>query len=33
MGEGILYSSPHNVGVAGYKRVNDWLEVEKMFLG
>jgi 5'(3')-deoxyribonucleotidase len=32
-GEGILYSSPHNAGVKGYKRVNDWLEVEKMFLG
>jgi 5'(3')-deoxyribonucleotidase len=32
-GEGILYSSPHNVGVTGYKRVNDWLEVEQMFLG
>jgi 5'(3')-deoxyribonucleotidase len=32
-GEGILYSSPHNVGVKGYKRVNDWLEVEKLFLG
>jgi 5'(3')-deoxyribonucleotidase len=32
-GEGILYSSPHNVGVKGYKRVNDWLDVEKLFLG
>lgn len=32
-GEGILYSSPHNAGVKGYKRVKDWLEVEKMFLG
>ena len=31
-GEGILYSSPHNVGVKGYKRVNDWLEVEDLFL-
>jgi 5'(3')-deoxyribonucleotidase len=31
-GEGILYSSPHNAGVKGYRRVNDWLEVEKMFL-
>jgi 5'(3')-deoxyribonucleotidase len=31
-GEGILYSSPHNAGVTGYKRVNDWLEVEKLFL-
>ncbi len=32
-GEGILYSSPHNVNVTGYKRVNDWLEVETLFLG
>ena len=32
-GEGILYSSPHNVNVTGYKRVKDWLEVEKLFLG
>jgi 5'(3')-deoxyribonucleotidase len=32
-GEGILYSSPHNVGVKGFKRVKDWLEVEKLFLG
>ena len=31
-GEGILYSSPHNAGVKGYRRVNDWLEVEAMFL-
>lgn len=32
-GEGILYTSPHNVEVTGYRRVNDWLDVEKMFLG
>jgi 5'(3')-deoxyribonucleotidase len=32
-GEGILYSSPHNLRVKGYKRVNDWLEVEELFLG
>jgi len=31
-GEGILYSSPHNAGVTGFKRVNDWLDVEKLFL-
>jgi 5'(3')-deoxyribonucleotidase len=31
-GEGILYSSPHNAGVKGYKRVKDWLEVEELFL-
>jgi 5'(3')-deoxyribonucleotidase len=32
-GEGILYSSPHNAGVKGYRRVKDWLEVEELFLG
>lgn len=32
-GEGILYSSPHNALVTGYRRVKDWLEVEEMFLG
>lgn len=31
-GEGILYSSPHNVNVTGYTRVDDWLAVEKLFL-
>ena len=31
-GEGILYSSPHNVGVNGFRRVKDWLEVERLFL-
>jgi len=31
-GEGILFTSPHNVDVTGYKRVNDWLDVEKLFL-
>lgn len=32
-GTGILYSSPHNMKVKGFKRVKDWLEVEQMFLG
>ena len=32
-GEGILFTSPHNVAVKGFKRVNDWLDVEKLFLG
>ncbi len=32
-GEGILYTSPHNVNVTGYRRVNDWLEIEELFLG
>ena len=31
-GEGILYSSPHNVQVKGFRRVEDWLDVERMFL-
>jgi 5'(3')-deoxyribonucleotidase len=31
-GEGILYSSPHNSAVTGYRRVKDWLEVEELFL-
>jgi len=31
--EGILFTSPANVNVTGYRRVNNWLEVEKMFLG
>jgi 5'(3')-deoxyribonucleotidase len=32
-GTGILYSSPHNAKVKGFKRVKNWLEVEAMFLG
>ena len=32
-GEGILYSAHHNVNVTGFRRVNGWLDVEKMFLG
>lgn len=32
-GEGILYTSPHNVHVTGYRRVANWLEVEALFLG
>lgn len=32
-GEGILFTSPHNIGVTGFRRVNDWLDVEKLFLG
>jgi 5'(3')-deoxyribonucleotidase len=31
-GEGILYHSPHNANVKGFKRVKNWLEVEKLFL-
>ena len=31
-GEGILYTAPANVHVTGYRRVNNWLDVEAMFL-
>ena len=31
-GEGILFASPHNRHVTGFRRVADWLEVEQMFL-
>ncbi|HEX3437083.1 MAG TPA: 5'-3'-deoxyribonucleotidase [Pseudacidobacterium sp.] len=31
-GKGILFSAPHNLNVKGYRRVNDWLDVEKLFL-
>jgi 5'(3')-deoxyribonucleotidase len=30
--EGILFTSPANIHVTGYRRVNNWLDVEKMFL-
>ena len=32
-GEGILFTSHHNVNVTGFRRVNDWLDVERLFLG
>ena len=32
-GEGILYSAPANVFVPGFRRVKDWLDVERLFLG
>ena len=32
-GEGILFESPHNLQVTGFRRVKNWLEVEEMFLG
>ena len=31
-GEGILYTAPANIAVKTYRRVNDWLDVESMFL-
>jgi 5'(3')-deoxyribonucleotidase len=30
--EGILYTSPANVNITGFRRVDNWLDVEKMFL-
>ena len=32
-GEGILFTAPANVDVTEFRRVNDWLEVEALFLG
>ena len=31
-GEGILFTSPANALVTGFRRVNDWLDVERLFL-
>lgn len=31
-GEGIIYSAHHNINVEGFRRVDNWLDVEKMFL-
>ena len=31
-GEGIIYTSPANVNITGYRRVDSWLNVEKLFL-
>jgi 5'(3')-deoxyribonucleotidase len=30
--EGILYTSPANVNLTGFRRVNSWLDVEALFL-
>ena len=32
-GEGILFSSPANAFVSGFRRVGNWMDVERMFLG
>ncbi len=32
-GEGILYSSHHNLNVTGFRRVKNWLEIEQLLLG
>jgi 5'(3')-deoxyribonucleotidase len=31
-GEGILFNSPANINVTGFRRVHDWLEIEQLFL-
>lgn len=30
-GEGILYTAPHNTRIEGYRRVNNWKDVEALF--
>ena len=30
-GQGLLYSAPHNLGMTGFTRVEDWLDVERYF--
>lgn len=31
-GEGILFTAPHNLHISGYRRVDDWMQVGRMFL-
>src|ERR1700756_28810 len=31
-GEGILFTAPHNLGATGYRRVDNWQEVARLFL-
>ncbi len=31
-GEGILFTAPHNVHTSGYRRVDNWRDIEAMFL-
>jgi len=31
-GEGILFTAPHNLHVTGYRRVDNWRQVEQLFL-
>jgi 5'(3')-deoxyribonucleotidase len=31
--EGILFTSPANINVTGFRRANTWLDIEAMFLG
>src|SRR5579875_2387979 len=32
-GQGILFTAPHNMGISGYRRVDNWQQVERLFLG
>jgi len=32
-GTGILFNAHHNIHVTGFRRVNDWLDIEQLFLG
>lgn len=32
-GQGVLFSSPSNALITGFRRVNHWADVEKLFLG
>jgi len=31
-GEGVLFTAPHNLGVSGYRRVDNWRQVARLFL-
>lgn len=31
-GRGIIFTAPHNMGVSGYPRVDNWEQVERLFL-
>ncbi|HVW76613.1 MAG TPA: hypothetical protein VHB45_03300 [Alloacidobacterium sp.] len=31
-GEGILFTAPHNLNVSGFRRVDNWQQVERLFL-
>ena len=33
MGQGLLYTAPHNLSAMGYTRVNNWQEVAEFFAG
>jgi 5'(3')-deoxyribonucleotidase len=31
-GEGILFTAPHNLGISGFRRADDWRQVARIFL-